>query len=187
MSIQRYAVLFCVFLAIASATANIVCTSSNIGRMFPAESKRQYLVCEWAGFPPTLMNCALGTYFVEANQRCDALASSEDNGGGDGGDGGGPGGPGGPGEEDEPPTTTNTPCPPCNPILDSGENGPGGPGEPVYCEDNGFICESSGGRLYPNPNDPASYFLCPHFEACSVLMPCAPGTIFHENLQRCDW
>lgn len=183
-------VLFCLAsLALTAVTASIVCTDRNVGVLFAAPSPTEYYVCQWAGFAPTRMRCAPGTFFVERLQRCDAIPEGDNgnggNGGGngdtDGGNGGGGGGNGGAGGGNP---GTNTPCPPCNPDTTPT---PDKSNEVEVCPDDGFICDLFGGRLYPHPYDNTRYFLCPHENQCSVVRVCAHGTVFFEHLQRCDW
>lgn len=194
-------VLFCIALAITAASASsssIVCNDANLGTRFPADSDTWYWICEWSGFAPTLMPCAPGTYFVERLQRCDASGGA--GGGGGVGGGGGTGGTseplseedgsggGGNGQENSEENAEDVTCPPCYPAAEP-TTAPPQPesNEKEYCIDEGFICESYGGRMYAHPTDRTLYFVCPNEGVCANLMSCALGTEFFEERQICDW
>lgn len=76
-------------------------------------------------------------------------------------------------------TPTNPPPPPTTT--------PGGIDNEPCVDNGGFICPAASGRMYVNPNDRHSYFICPFPNRCSLLMPCALGTVFDYENQICDW
>ena len=146
------------------------------------------------------MNCAPGTFFVERLQGCDAnYDGAGENSGGNGGDngtGGNGGGTGTGGTEGGNPGTgeggnnNNNGCCcgcPANPEPVDPVDPPANPEPVLPCGEYGWMCTSFGGTMYRNPCDRASYFMCPLEGMSTVLMPCAQGTIFYPERQRCDW